>query len=179
MMRYGVVVLVLLVVFIAVDELHARFRNRRQLERLAKGIEAMRRAAALERIGYRPPTSREAALGDLHELFEAAERELHEEGLTVFGDLAEERPGGGITGITRWFVDPTGTVTGWFGVVRTQETGAKHPTMMLFSESESGQFFITGRGAADRFLARAPAIHRAVYPWDQGLAQVLESHLAS
>ncbi len=48
---------------------------------------------------------------------------------------------------------------------------------MVFSESESGDFFLTGRGAVGRVLARPPAVHRAFYPWNERLARVLECHL--
>ncbi len=175
-MSYVIVGLVAILLLTAGAVLRTRIRNRRQLESLATAVEAMRRAASQE-ITYRPPTPAEAALGDDRGLFEAAERELHEQGLTVLGDLVEEQPGGVVIGTTRWFVDPSRTVTGWFGVVRHRESGAVNPTMMVFSESESGDVFLTGRGAVGRVLARPPAVHRAFYPWNERLARVLECHL--
>ena len=87
-------------------------------------------------ITYRAPTPAEAALGGLQELFEAAERELHEQGFTVLGDQAEEQAGGGTTGITRWFVDPSRTVIG-FGVVRSRKTSATRPTGLLSLSQDS------------------------------------------
>jgi type II secretory pathway pseudopilin PulG len=177
MMSYIVVAVVALVLLIAVAGLRTRSRNRRQLESLATAVEAMRRTATQE-ITYRPPTPAEAALGDDRGLFEAAQRELDEQRLTVLGDLVEEQPGGVVIGTTRWFVDASRTVTGWFGVVRHRESGAINPTMMVFSESESGDFFLTGRGAVGRVLARPQAVHRAFYPWNEGLARVLQYHVS-
>src|SRR6266508_2895405 len=153
-MSYVIVGLVAILLLTAGAVLRTRIRNRRQLESLATAVEAMRRAASQE-ITYRPPNPAEAALGD----------------------VVEEQPGGVVIGTTRWFVDPSRTVTGWFGVVRHRESGAVNPTMMVFSESESGDVFLTGRGAVGRVLARPPAVHRAFYPWNERLARVLECHL--
>ena len=127
--------IVAILLLIAVNEVRRRLPNRRRLEPLAKAVETMRRAAAQE-ITYRAPTPAEAALGGLQELFEAAERELHEQGFTVLGDQAEEQAGGGTTGITRWFVDPSRTVIG-FGVVRSRKTSATRPTGLLSLSQDS------------------------------------------
>ena len=176
-MTYQVVGVVAILVLLVASDLSIRMTKRRRLERLASRVAEMRRLAT-QATRRRPVGPEDARLAAPHDLLEAVERELSEQGLLVLGDLVEERPDGSPAGITRWFVDPGRTVCGWFGVARTRESGAINPIMMLFSEADSGEFFVTGRGASSRTLARPPSVHRTFLGWSDGLARVLEQHRA-
>src|SRR5207247_8727942 len=139
-----------------------------------RGIEEMRRRA-WRAIARRPGSGRDLAAEVLLS-YEAAAREVREQGLTLLGDLVELYPDGRSAGVTRWFVDGLRTTCGWFGVTRSREAGAITPAMLLFSESDSGEFFVPTRGGSRTSLGAPPFVHRTYLDWGEGLARVAERH---
>ena|SRR5690348_3159857 len=175
-MTYLVVAVVVIALVVAGSELYARIVNRKRLGPLVRAIEEMRRMATRE--SARRPAGPGDLAADVMPSYEAAAREGREQGFSLLGDLVELYPDGRPAGVTRWFVDGSRTTCGWFGVTRSRETGAINPTMLLFSESESGEFFVTTRGGSRTSLARPPFVHRTYQDWGEGLAGVFEKHRA-
>jgi len=153
-----------------------RAATRRLARDLVPGIQAMRRLASQE-VRYRPLRSDESIPADAAHLFDQAQRELTAQGLVVLGDLMEQPPEGS-PAPTRWFIDKTQTVCGWFGVLRNKAKGTIKPVMMFFSEGPRDAFFITGRGTTGTATAQPATNHRMWLEWDIGLAETLRRHQA-
>ncbi len=153
---------------------YLRAGRRRYLQTLAGAIQALRRASADE-ARYRPFTTEDAGLLEPREHYEATVCELTAHSFTVLGDRVEERADGSAAGVSRWFVDGSGTVFGWFGVIRGETIT---PVMLLFSESDAGPFFATLRGGSTLSVAQPPTIHKAYCEWGEGLDRQLEHHRA-
>ena len=175
-MTYVIVAALAIALVAAGSELYSRTVNRKRLGPLVRGIEEMRRMATRD-ITRRPASPGDLA-ADVLPSYEAAAREVREQGLTLLGDLVELYPDGRSAGVTRWFVDGLRTTCGWFGVTRSREAGAITPAMLLFSESDSGEFFVTTRGGSRTSLAGPPFVHRTHLDWGEGLARVAERHRA-
>ncbi len=148
--------------------------HRKYLATLAGAIQALRRVSADE-ARYRPFMAEDAELLEPREHYEAAVRELAGHGFTVLGDRVEERADGTAAGVSRWFVDGSGSVFGWFALIRGEPV---KPVMLLFSESDSGVYFATMRGGSTLSVAQPPTIHKAHCEWDEGLARQLEHQRA-
>lgn len=174
MILYAGIALALLALFLIGDALRVRLVNRRVFAPVADGIERMRRLAEQE-ITYRAPGPDEGP-GDQAAAFASATAEIERQQCAVLGDRVEVGPDGAAGGVVRWFTNTDRTVTGWFGVVRNRKTGATKPAMFLFSESESGEFFITGRGTEGPTLARPSMVARQSYAWVEALPAVFEHH---
>ena len=151
-------------------KISTRLTYRRAAPKLVPTIRKMRQLAS-QTITYRPMHAGESIPAGSVALFDAAQRELTGAGCTVLGDLMEVDPDGGAKP-TRWFVDRSGTICGWFGALRNK------PVMMLFSEAERDTYFITGRGATSAATAQPPTNHREFLGWDVGVADVVARHKA-
>ena len=82
-------------------------------------------------------------------LYDSNATDMRGAGLTLLGDQIEEQDDGSPMGTSRWFVDDSGTICGWFGAlpVKVKGSAGKYRTLMLFfSESDAGQFLTTSRG---------------------------------
>jgi len=171
------VIAVAVVVIVIVAAGSARRRARQsKIQSLATGIETLRRAGTRE-TRRRKPGPADALAGEQLALYDAGTREMQAAGLTVLGDRIEEQDDGSPYGTSRWFVDATGTISGWFGAVPVKATPGKFRTLMLFfSESESGQFLTTSRGTPELGLARPPTLHRQFVAWSEGIPRALERH---
>jgi hypothetical protein len=147
--------------------------------RLAQGLVSVldhARDVATWRVSYRSQRSDEQIPADMLPLFEAAQRDLDAGGWNVLGDLVEQTSDGKAWGTTRWFMDDTETVVGWFGVVRDEQTRELIQAMTLFSDTEAGDFVLTGRGVPKPVIAQSPGVHRTYLAWDVGLTEVLQRH---
>ena len=142
------------------------------IESLTKGIDGLRKAVGHD-IHYRPLAPTDPGIADLAEHFDGATTDLRNHHFTVFGDLVEDQAEGAGTRVTRWFVDESRTICGWFGVVRGRTV---NPVMFLFSEAGSGTFFLTGRGAPSLAVTQPPTVHRVFCTWDVGLGTHVTTH---
>jgi hypothetical protein len=176
-LTYVLIGAAVLAVLIAARDIRITLTNRRVASMLVPHVRAMRKVAH-EVVTYRPPRADEPIPADARPLFEAAQQEITAAGLSVLGDLMEIHPDGTPFAPTRWFIDGSRAICGWFGVLRNRETGTMTPVMVLFSESASGHFFSTGRGVPSTALAQPPTNHRAFGEWDDGLATTIERHRA-
>jgi hypothetical protein len=147
-----------------------RLTYRTVAPQLVPTIRKMRKLAG-ETITYRPMQTGESIPASTVALFDAAQREVTSAGFTVLGDLMEVDPDGQPKP-TRWFVDRSGTICGWFGAIGNK------PVMMLFSEAERDTYFITGRGATSTATAQPPTNHREFLGWDVGFVDVVARHKA-
>ena len=146
------------------------------VQRLAGSGERLRRAVARQ-MRRRKPGPADALAGDLLAMYESNSREMRDAGLTILGDQIEENDDGTPVGTSRWFVDGTGTICGWFGALPVKQTPGKYRTVMLFfSESDGGDFLVTSRGAPELGVARPPTTHRQFVAWSDGIARALERH---
>ena len=147
-----------------------------KIQSVATGIETLRRMSTRE-TRRRKPGPADALSGDQLAIYDANTREMRSAGLTVLGDQIEEQDDGSPAGMSRWFVDASGTIGGWFGAVPVRRSPGTFRTLMLFfSESESGQFLTTSRGAPELGLARPPTLHRQFVAWNEGIPRALERH---
>src|SRR6266516_4250516 len=89
-MTYLIVAALAIALFVAASELYSRIVNRKRFEPLARAIEEMRRMAT--RDVTRRPAGPDDLAADMIPLYEAADRELREQGLTLLGDLVELHP---------------------------------------------------------------------------------------
>jgi len=176
-LTYILIGAVVLAVLIAVRDIRITLTNRSVARTLVPHVRAMRKLNQ-EAVTYRPPHPDEPIPADARPLFQAAQQEMTAAGLTVLGDLMEIHPDGTPFAPTRWFIDDTRAVCGWFGVLRNPETGSVNPVMMLFSESASGHFFVTGRGTTSTALVQPPTNHSAFGEWDDGLVTTFGRHRA-
>lgn len=144
--------------------------RRRAFEKVAEAVENMRRAS-LEQPRYVAVDTRDPRDAHARERFAEASRELEANGFRVLGDLMEATPDRAVTGVVAWFGDESGTICGWFGVLRGNK-----PVMLLFSETASGDFFVTGRGGADLRVTQPPTLHHAHGPWEEGFTEQLRRH---
>ena len=175
MLTYILAGIALVVLAIIGYVVRMRAATRSLARNLVPGIQAMRRLASQE-IRYRPLRADESIPADAAYLFDQAQRELTAQGLVVLGDLMEQAPQGA-PAPTRWFIDKTQTVCGWFGVVRNKAKGSINPVMMFFSEGRDA-FFITGRGTTGTATAQPAINHRVWLEWDVGLGETLRRHQA-
>jgi hypothetical protein len=153
-----------------------RQRRRAKILSVANGIDKLRRMSTRESRRRRPGPS-DALAGEQLAIYDANTREMQAAGLTILGDQIEEQDDGSPFGTSRWFVDGTGTISGWFGALPVKGAGARFRTLMLFfSESESGQFLTTSRGAPELGIARPPTLHRQFVAWSEGIPRALERH---
>jgi hypothetical protein len=154
-----------------------RLVARRQLRTLAGAVAQMRRLAG-QGFTYRPVIGREAPAGAEGGHFEAATRDLARHALVLLGDRVEQQADGATSGVTRWFADASGELCGWFGVVGRggKGGGMLKPVMMLFSESDADEYFVTGGGAPGLSLAQPPTVHRQDFPWADGVGAFLARH---
>jgi hypothetical protein len=147
-----------------------------KIQSVATGIETLRRLSTRETRRRRPGPADELA-GEQLAVYEANTREMEAAGLTLLGDRIEEQEDGSPYGTSRWFVDATGTICGWFGALPVKKAPGTFRTLMLFfSESESGQFLTTSRGAPEIGIARPPTLHRQFVAWTEGIPATLERH---
>jgi len=155
----------------------AQRRGRRaKLQSVAGGIERLRRASTRE-TRRRKPGPAEALSGEQLGIYEANTREMQSAGLTVVGDLIEEQDDGSPAGTSRWFVDASGEIGGWFGAVPARGSAGKYRSLMLFfSEAGNGQFLTTSRGAPEIGIARPPTLHRQFVAWTEGISAAIERH---
>lgn len=160
---------------VALEYIYLTVKNRRVARALVPQVRKMRMLAS-QTVTYRAPQSDEPISPDTQPLFEAVQGEIRAAGLSVLGDLIEVHPSATAFSITRWFMDESQTVCGWFGVVRNKETGKLTQVMMLFSESASGDFFVTGRGTTSTALAQPPMTHRTFCEWNDGLVATIGRH---
>jgi len=153
--------------------------RQKQIESLANGIERLRHAATRD-VRRRAPGAADAMPGEQESLYESNTREMRDAGLSVLGDFIEEQDDGTAMGRSRWFVDATGTISGWFGAIPGKpgkgEPGAFRTLMLFFSETEAGHFVTTSRGTPELGLARPPTTHRQFLPWSDGIAKAIEQH---
>lgn len=177
MLPYVLIAAGAFVVLIAGYEIRARLINRGVVRALVPHVLKMREMAH-QIVGYRPPRADEPIAADARPLFDAAQSEISAAGLLLLGDLMEIHPNGTPFAPARWFIDESRTICGWFGVVRSRDTGVLNPVMMLFSESASGEFFMTARGASSTALAKPPANHRQFCDWGDGLMTIIGRHRA-
>jgi len=177
MLTYGLIAAGALVLLFAAYDLRARLINRGVVRALVPQVQKMR-ALAHQVVSYRQPRADEPIPLDLQPLFDAADQELRAAGLTVLGDLMEIHPDGQPFGQSRWFVDESRTISGWFGVTRKREKRELTPVMIVFSQSSSGDFFLTARGAPRTALAQPPMIHRTYCEWSDGVTTTLGRHRA-
>ncbi len=177
MLLYVLIAAGAFVVLIAGYEIRARLINRGVVRALVPHVLKMRELAH-QIVGYRPPRADEPIAADARPLFDAAQSEFRAAGLLVLGDLMEIHPNGTPFATARWFIDESRTICGWFGVVRSRDRGLLNPVMMLFSESASGEFFMTARGASSTALAKPPTNHRQFCDWGDGLMTIIGRHRA-
>jgi len=144
--------------------------NRRTFEKVADGVESMRRAG-LEQPRFVPVDGRDARDARARQRFADASRELETNGFVPLGELMEEKANRSAMGVLAWFRDASGTICGWFGVLRGDK-----PVMLFFSETTSGEFFITTRGGADLHVTQPPTVHHAHGPWAEGFINQLRQH---
>lgn len=174
----GSVVGALVVFILAALEIRRRASVEKKVQTLARQIENLRIFAA-RKTKNRLATPTDISLVPDPAVFAAAEREALDVGLSILGDLVEERADGSPVGLTRWFADPTRHICGWFSVIKPQSSSAATPAMMFFSESAAGEFYFTGRGDPGRSLAHPPALHRQTVAWADGMARALDRHHAA
>ncbi|HYM25894.1 MAG TPA: hypothetical protein VEU08_21905 [Vicinamibacterales bacterium] len=150
--------------------------RRRQIEPLANGLERLRHAATRD-VRRRPPGAADAMTAAQEALYESNTREMRDAGLSVLGDFIEEQDDGTVMGRSRWFVDGSGTISGWFGAIPVKNAPGTFRTLMLFfSETDAGQFVTTSRGTPELGLARPPTTHRQFLPWNDGIPKAIERH---
>ncbi len=166
-------IILLLVLASFVTLMRPRGPNRRALARLAAGVNRMRAMAALES-KYHPVPDAQAADSPLAKYYVDETAEIQNCHCHLLGDLAEERTDGSLTPPTRWFVDDTGTICGWFGVVEGRLGAPVREVVSVFSEGPGGVFYTTNRGGATMGTADPPDHHRAQCAWSDGLARQLE-----
>ena len=170
--------LAVIIVIIALVASGAAKRRKRQsqVQSVATGIETLRHMTAREML-RRTPGPDAALAGEQLAIDEANTHEIVDAGLNVLGDQIEEQDDGSPMGTSRWFVDGTGTICGWFGAIPVKGSPGRFRTLMLFfSESESGQFLTTSRGAPELGLARPPTLHRRFIAWSEGIVRAIERH---
>lgn len=172
-MKY-VVAITLLVIW-GVLKLRARGRELRAIQSLAQGLLNLRRLQT-EDTEYVPLSPANSLAPEARTVFDAGLADLAAQNMTTLGDFMERRPDGAVHGPVRWFVDPPGTTCGWFAVVVRKK--GPMPLMTLFSESNSGAFFYTGRGVAAPRLAQPPSLTRKIVDWSAGLGAAMEQHQA-
>lgn len=148
---------------------------RRQIVSVANGIATLRRLAT-QRTAYRAPGPLDVIATDVQVALDAATREIEGQGMTVLGDQMEIQPDGGAVGPGRWFIDANATLCGRYSAIPGKATGALKQAMMLFSENDRGEFFLTGRGAGGASLATPPDHMREYLDWDVGLGGALARH---
>jgi len=176
LLTYIVIGAAVLAALIALRDVRITLTNRRVARDLVPGVRELRKLAS-EVVSYRPLRSDESIPDEFIAFFDAAQQELTANGLVVLGDLMEvplEDP----SGPTRWFIDSTQTVCGWFGVLRNRAKGTLQPAMLFFSESSHDSYFITGRGSSGRSTAQPPSHHRDFFEWGVGLGETLRRHQA-
>jgi len=153
-----------------------RRKRQSQIQALATGVEQLRRASTRD-TRRRTPGPADVLTGAQRDLYEINAGEMRDAGLTVLGDQIEEQDDGSPLGASRWFVDAGGTICGWFAAVPVKGSPGRYRTLMLcFSESESGQFLTTSRGAPELGLTRPPTTHRQFVAWNEGMVRALERH---
>jgi hypothetical protein len=150
--------------------------NDRILAALAASVNRVR-AMALHDTTYLPVPSDDQAPMAGSEYYDAVSKELAQAACRELGDRVEQTPEGALTAPSRWFVDATGTVCGWFGVVAPGAQRAVRQVMYLFSEA-GGDFYVTGRGGANAGTAGPPTQHEAECRWADGIVRQLEVHRA-
>jgi len=168
--------LVTLLVVWGVMTLLVRRRDRRAAKSLAEGLLTLRRLQNDE-TAYVPRRPADAVASEAQAAFDAGLADLSAQHMAMLGDFMERRGDRSLHGPLRWFVDPDRTTCGWFAVLPARKGPV--PIMTLFSESSSGAFFYTGRGASSPALAHPPNLTRTMVEWHKGLAAALEQHHAS
>ena len=113
------VVIIILIVAIA-SGAAARRKRESQIQALATGIETLRRAATRD-MRRRTPGPADALAGELLALYDSNATDMRGAGLTLLGDQIEEQDDGSPMGTSRWFVDDSGTICGWFGALPVTE----------------------------------------------------------
>jgi hypothetical protein len=174
----AIALLAVAIVIVALVAASAANRRSRQskIQSVATGIETLRHMSTRE-TRRRKPGPADALSGDQLAIYDANTREMESAGLTALGDQIEEQDDGSPAGMSRWFVDASGTIGGWFGAVPVRRSPGTFRTLMLFfSESESGQFLTTSRGAPELGLARPPTLHRQFVAWNEGIPRALDRH---
>ena len=146
----------------------------RQITTLAAAITRMR-ALAMEDIRYQSAEG-EPMAADRADYFRDASQALAQEGFRELGDVLEIEANGSVGGRTRWFVDQSGTVCGWFGVAGGQPGIPLTPAMQIFSESSAGQSWATNRGGSTVSLTKPPFLHVSYMAWDSGLPEQVRQH---
>jgi hypothetical protein len=108
--------------------------------------------------------------------YDAFARELGALGGTTLGDWEELLPDGSVAGVTRWFIDASYQICGWFAV--TVHPRGTAPSTYCISQLEPLGFVTTLRSRANRRLA-SPATVQSAHCSDQvALRTVLEQHRA-
>ena len=149
----------------------------RLLSQLAKGVARMRAAAERE-TKYQPVAADAIAKTPGAPYYDAAASEIQKNGCRLLGDLAEVYPDGTLTQPVRWFVDGTGTICGWYGIVGSAETPAVRQVMFLMSEAPGGEYYTTSRGGGGSGTASSPKHHLTECQWADGLERQLAVHRA-
>ncbi|MFN8653768.1 MAG: hypothetical protein U0133_17815 [Gemmatimonadales bacterium] len=106
--------------------------------------------------------------------YEQFARDLASDGGVVLGDSEEIQPDGSSAGVTRWFRDRTGQVTGWYAVV--EHPSATIPAMYILSELVPTTFFVTHQSTVNRVVAAPPTVVREHLAPGQPVQAVLALH---
>jgi hypothetical protein len=169
-------VVVVAVILVVAAGAARRRKRRSKIQSVATGIETLRSMSTRDPRRRRPGPA-DALSGEQLAIYDANTREMQSAGLTVLGDQIEEQDDGSPYGTSRWFVDATGTIGGWFGALPVKGSPGQFRTLMLFfSESDGGQFLTTSRGAPELGLARPPTLHRQFVSWSEGIPRALDRH---
>jgi hypothetical protein len=166
----------LLVVSLALLLLAAGLRyyaTRRVSRRLAVLIARFREIAVTP--GRRHPAAPDhAMLLQEHGAYTTFAEDVESLGGTILGDWEEFNPDGTSAGVTRWFVDASRHICGWFGVV-AHSTG-QAPATYCVSQLEPLAYVTTLRSRSDRRLASPPIHHWEHCGLEVPLALLLERH---
>jgi hypothetical protein len=110
---------------------------------------------------------------------ESVTQDLSAHDFTMLGDRMQQRPGSSRRGgPSRWFVGRDGTVCGVFVALVTAR-GKVLPTLVLTSESDSGEYFITQHGGPRAHLAHPQRLSRERLDWESGVSAAVARHSAA
>ncbi len=149
------------------------YTTRRVSPRLAVLI-ARFRDTAMTPSRRRPAPADHPVLQQQHVAYAAFAHDVTAAGGTLLGDWEEFKPDGSSAGVTRWFVDASHHICGWFGVA-LHSTG-QAPATCCVSQLAPLTYITTLRSQSDRRLASPPTLHGAHYGPEVPLGLLLEQH---